>query len=935
MGRAPRRASGRALPFKSSAGLPASGLSRSIAHAKYKRAVALTLLSIPVNTETTEWEHLVLSEKIRLHAHQSALKAILMIPNARLLSTIVLTSVLHHGIAQTPELLEHWWQCAYPTSPGKILAAVVDTTINTLYAGGTMAVNGTSERLTPPVPTTFGVVVEADGLGWPLLEHDSPDGYVNAVLSDGSGGWFIGGNFTSVGGVPRQKLARLNGDGTLNTGWGPTAGVQGYIQDMVIHNGALYVAGSFTAAGGAPVANNLAAFDLISGELLPWGLGSNYGTNGIVWALTVANNMIIAGGDFLTAGGSSHQRIAAIDPTTAQVLPWTTSFGGAVRALASADGKVYVGGSFTTVNGSTGRGRVAALSANDGSLTAWNPSANNNVYSIAVSGDTVYVGGAFTTISGVPRARFAALDRLTDTNNALGAGYANFTDFACAVQHIEVSGGFVYVGGSCSQLVSLTGVGVYRHGSVLLDRTTGEILPWNPSFSASAMAVNGSTVYLADGGATGVRHYRSKVFAMDLATGRPTDWRSHSGLQGTLPNTHSIDGTVRAMALKGDTIFIAGEFTEVDGMPRNHVAALHKLTGALLEWQVNANNTVTTMEIVGNTLYVGGDFTVVNGIERHRLAAVNISTMAVLGSWQADVEGVLPQVHVMHANNDNLYIGGRFSTVGSESRVGIAVLDRTTGAVLPFNVTGVDVSNAVTAIQTTGDTIYFSGVFDAIGGIPRLGLVAVLESSTSVIPNWVCDESFDVNSSNATDLLVKGGALYVANSGTLNGQPVGRLGIVGTHTGAVLTNWTPDFDGEFDRTDVYRVLRTGDLLIALGGFETVGGMDRARIAAWSGMNEYEASLDIGTLVSPSPVAESRTFLYPNPTAGSFTYEVQQHAQPHDLSVLDATGRILVTRSIANTAGPVTVDLSGHEGGLYFLQVHFADGTQAIERIVKD
>jgi len=41
------------------------------------------------------------------------------------------------------------------------------------------------------------------------------------------------------------------------------------------------------------------------------------------------------------------------------------------------------------------------------------------------------------------------------------------------------------------------------------------------------------------------------------------------------------------------------------------------------------------------------------------------------------------------------------------------------------------------------------------------------------------------------------------------------------------------------------------------------------------------------------------------------------------------------RSIANVTGPITVDLSGHDNGLYFVHVLFADGMRAVERVVKE
>lgn len=76
-------------------------------------------------------------------------------------------------------------------------------------------------------------------------------------------------------------------------------------------------------------------------------------------------------------------------------------------------------------------------------------------------------------------------------------------------------------------------------------------------------------------------------------------------------------------------------------------------------------------------------------------------------------------------------------------------------------------------------------------------------------------------------------------------------------------------------------------------------------------------------------------VFPNPTTGRFTLRMPQHTRPGELAVLDATGRFVLSQAIADHSGPVIVDLSGHESGVYFVQVRFADGTCAAQRLVKE
>ncbi len=91
------------------------------------------------------------------------------------------------------------------------------------------------------------------------------------------------------------------------------------------------------------------------------------------------------------------------------------------------DGKVLIGGTFTTYNG-TSRGYVARLNS-DGSLDtafATGAGANSQVNSVAVQSDgKILIGGDFTTYNGTSRVRVARLnsDGSLDTGFlATGAG---------------------------------------------------------------------------------------------------------------------------------------------------------------------------------------------------------------------------------------------------------------------------------------------------------------------------------------------------------------------------------------------------------------------------------------------------------------------------------------------------------------------------------
>jgi Secretion system C-terminal sorting domain len=78
----------------------------------------------------------------------------------------------------------------------------------------------------------------------------------------------------------------------------------------------------------------------------------------------------------------------------------------------------------------------------------------------------------------------------------------------------------------------------------------------------------------------------------------------------------------------------------------------------------------------------------------------------------------------------------------------------------------------------------------------------------------------------------------------------------------------------------------------------------------------------------------RLTFVPNPTHGSTTLSFASTDRPAQVALLDASGRTLDVQRIS-AMGSVTMDLSAHGKGLYFVDVLFADGTRMMERVVKE
>src|SRR4051812_39303116 len=110
------------------------------------------------------------------------------------------------------------------------------------------------------------------------------------------------------------------------------------------------------------------------------------------------------------------------------------------------------------------------------------------------------------------------------------------------------------------------------------------------------------------------------IFAFDIRTGNALSGFSHSMNAQGMAITRSPDGT---------RVYVAGDFTTVDGLPRGHLAAFDTSTGRLVTgFAPSVGAQVRAVTASNSTVYFGGAFMAVNGQPRTRLGAGPGSTGA-------------------------------------------------------------------------------------------------------------------------------------------------------------------------------------------------------------------------------------------------------------------------------------------------------------------
>ena len=165
---------------------------------------------------------------------------------------------------------------------------------------------------------------------------------------------------------------------------------------------------------------------------------------------------------------------------------------------------------------------------------------------------------------------------------------------------------------------------------------------------------------------------RTNLLAYDITTGRL--------LTSFAP---TIDGQVLSVAAAPDgrRIYLAGDFTTVNGQVRRRVAALDPVTGALIGAfkAVGVGGQVRSVVATATTVYVGGGFrTLGNGLARNNLAAFRASDGAVL-PWRPSADYTVWAVAVS-TDGRWLFAGGSFKNVGGLAAYGLAKIDALTGA---------------------------------------------------------------------------------------------------------------------------------------------------------------------------------------------------------------------------------------------------------------
>ena len=461
-----------------------------------------------------------------------------------------------------------WSKLTGPTSTGvNNDVRTLDTYAGQLYAGGVFATAGgvSSNR-----------IARWNGTAWSALSTPTDAGLNGQVLRSlvFDGALYVGGAFTQAGTTTVNGIARWDGNAwsslTGPSGTGITGGFN-VVNAMAEHDGALYVGGSFTTAGGIPAAN-IARWD---GSAWSAVTGTNGGgLSDRVWSLVEFDGDLIAGGAFTQADGTPVNRIARYDGSAWSPLTGASGTGtdNTVYVLGLFGAELIVGGQFANAGG------VAANNIARWNGTDWLPltgtsgtGVDSRVQALAVYDGALIAGGSFTHAGGIAASYIARWDG--SDWSTLGAG-AGLGSGCCApfVRALALYDGALIVGGSFEQADGGTVNRIARWDGAAWSTLSG---PNGVGTSGTASGSGGGSVetivtYDADGAGPGAGQLA--VGGNFSATGGVPNWGV--GLYGPIDFTITPNAIDFGSVLIGTTSLAQSVTLANSGATDIHVAAI-------------------------------------------------------------------------------------------------------------------------------------------------------------------------------------------------------------------------------------------------------------------------------------------------------------------------------------------------------------------------
>ncbi|MBL7877887.1 MAG: IPT/TIG domain-containing protein [Cyclobacteriaceae bacterium] len=502
------------------------------------------------------------------------------------------------------------------TSPRNYLARLgADGNLDTSFNPGTVANSTVYAVAYQPdgkiIFGGFGILVRLNQNG--LIDASfnpggtGPDRFIYAITIQPDGKIIIGGDFTFYNGTARERIARLNSDGSLDTSFDPGAGADNVVFNIALQSdGKIIIAGDFTSYN-INARNRIARLN--ANGSIDTSFNPGTGANNTVRSISLqSNNKLLIGGLFTSYGGITSNRLARVNSDGSLDTSFNTGSGlnsTVVTIATQTDNKIVIGGGFTSYGGITSN-RLARVNS-DGSLdTSFDPGSGPNsvIYCTILQSDgKIIIGGSFTSYNGVIKNYIArvyspslvAEPTAQPTNLLLGS----VTSTSMSVMYTAATG-------------SPAGyIAVRRTGAApTTDPVDGTAYTVNGALGNGTIEYVGSATTFSETGLTAATTYHYKIYAYN-GSGGTINYRQTSPLSGSQSTSAAAvtEPAAQPTALSFASVTSSSftvNYTAASGSPAGYIA-------------VRGTGTTPTTDPVDGTAYT------VNG-------ALGNGTIAYVGS---------------------------------------------------------------------------------------------------------------------------------------------------------------------------------------------------------------------------------------------------------------------------------------------------------------
>ena len=659
------------------------------------------------------------------------------------------------------------------------------------------------------------------------------NGLVFASVVQPDGKIILGGSFGSYDGNSNyDRIVRLNVDGTADTGFNLDY-VEGYSglssnpRSIALQSdGKIILGGQFTFLNDVEV-NRIVRLNSNGTRDTAFTTNTGTGANGIVFAIAVqSDGKIILGGQFTTFNGATVNRIVRLNSNGTIDTAFTTNTGtgasGTINSIAvQPDGKILVGGAFTTFNGTTVNGivRLNTDGTRDTAFTTNTGTGGLNILAIALRSDgRIILGGSFTTFNGATANRIVRLntdgtrDTAFTTNTGTGANN-NINSIL-----INPSGGLIFLGGTFTTFNGVPSVGMVRLSSTGVPNNT-----FIANIGTGVISSVNSVVSMLDGNVL----FSGNISEFNgFRLGNPL----RVDVDGLFSTPPYFDSYVEAIAVQSDgKIVVGGDFFRVSGVAQRRIARI------LSDGRPDSGFSVGTgldnlFSAVGiqtdGKILVGGFFTTFNGSTVGRIVRLNsngtIDTAFTTNTGTGANNGVAA---IAVQSDGKIVLGGYFSSFNGAA-VNFIVRLNTDGtrdtSFTTNNGTGANGIISAIALQSDGK-ILLGGQFTTFNGSTVNRIVRLNSNGTR-------DTAFTTNTGTGADGTVgdiavqsDGKILLVGAFTTFNGTTVNfivRLNTDGTRDVLFTNNNGAGFSTGSGGSPVAAVVQPNGKIV-LGGYFTV------------------------------------------------------------------------------------------------------------------